>query len=364
MKLGSALLFCPSNSGVDHGVLRSIASQISELRRQGVTVILVSSGAIALGAQTMNLDRSPEKMSERQALAAIGQSLLMSSWRAAFAEEQLEVAQVLLTHDDLGNRKRYLNASHAIESMLKMGVIPIVNENDTVSVEEIRLGDNDRLSSQVAVLTNSEALFILSTVSGLFDQNPVEHREAKRIPIVDEVTEEIERAAHMGKSLWGSGGMGTKIESARSASLYGIPTVIANGREKEVIFRLRRGEDLGTLFLPKARILKGRKHWIAFTLKTAGTLRIDEGARKALVEDGKSLLPSGLLSLEGSFHRGDAVVVQGPNGEEVGRGLIAYESEELQKILGLKTNQVHKALGYKGSDEVIHRDDLVIENHR
>jgi len=364
VKLGSALLFSNDENSVNKELMKGIVNEISLLRRKGKEVVIVSSGAIALGAQLMKLDKPPTKISERQALAAVGQSLLMSSWREAFQQEGFKVAQVLLTHDDLGNRKRFLNASDAIESMLKLGVIPIVNENDTVSVEEIRLGDNDRLSSLVAALIRANALIILSTASALFTKDPSQHDDAHRISEVEEINEEIEALASDSISRWGRGGMATKIEAARSASRFGIPTFIADGTLERILQRLLDGEDLGTLFHPEPIGLKGRKHWIGFTLKPAGQIYIDEGAENALVNEGKSLLPSGITSVTGEFGRGDCVLVCNQNDDPVAKGLSAYDSSEIKLIKGYNSNRVENLIGYRGSDEVIHRDDLVIEKHR
>lgn len=364
VKLGSALLFSDGDHRVNQPLMNSLASQIAALRERGIQVVLVSSGAIALGAKTMGLQRPPSKISERQALAGIGQSLLMSSWRTSFSTHGIEVAQVLLTHDDLGNRKRYLNASHAIEAMLRMNVIPIVNENDTVSVEEIRLGDNDRLSALVSALIGSDALMILSTATALYDQDPALSPDAHRIPVVENITADILKMASEGISQWGRGGMFTKLEAAKSASRFGIPMFVAHGEEPDVLNRLLQGEDLGTLFVAESKGLKGRKHWIAFSLKPAGDIWVDSGAKMALKDGGKSLLPSGVTNIVGEFGRGDCVRVIGPDGDELGRGLTSYKSSDLQDIMGHNSSKIEGILGYSGSDWVIHRDDLVIEKHR
>ena len=364
VKIGSALLFSNDNQTVNRHLMNSIVREIALLRSKNIQVVIVSSGAIALGSQMMNLNKPPRKISDRQALAAVGQSLLMSSWREAFNQEELKVAQVLLTHDDLGNRKRFLNASDAIEAMLKLGVVPIVNENDTVSVEEIRLGDNDRLSSLVAALIRANGLIILSTAAALFDKDPSRFEDAKRISEVTEINEDISSLATDSVSHWGRGGMATKIEAARSASRFGIPTLIADGLENQVLQRLLNGEDLGTFFRPEPIGLKGRKHWIAFTLKPSGQINIDEGAARVLLHEGKSLLPSGITSLSGEFGRGDCVLVCDSQGNQIARGLSAYDSNEIKLIQGHNSNEVEKLIGYRGSDEVIHRDDLVIEKHR
>ncbi len=363
IKVGSALLFQEDREGVDQEFVRSISSEIARLRSQNKEVILVSSGAIALGAKVLGLEKKPDKMSDRQALAGVGQSLLMAAWRQGFVSHGLEVAQVLLTHDDLGDRKRYLNASHAIESMLKMGVIPIINENDTVAVEEIQLGDNDRLSGQIAVVSGADLLLILSTAEALFDKNPQNNENAQRISEVPQIDASIESYAHDGISKWGRGGMATKVDAARMVTLSGIPVLVAAGREEYVISRLLSGEDMGTAFHPESRKLKGRKHWIAFTLKPSGKLIVDHGAVKALIEGGKSLLPSGIQEVHGSFERGDALEIIGPDKRNIAVGLSSYSSSDLQKIKGHQSKDLFSCLGYEGTAEVIHRNDLVLSIH-
>jgi glutamate 5-kinase len=284
----------------------------------------------------------------------------MRAYKECFQSQGYLAAQVLLTRDDLANRRRYLNARNTLLTLLEFGVTPIINENDTVVVEEIRFGDNDNLSALVTTLLEADLLVILSDVDGLYDRNPATNPEARLIPLVERVTDEIEAMAGGEGSALGTGGMATKVKAARRACLNGVGTLIVNGREPRILERAFAGEELGTYFLPARDRMAAKKHWIAFTKKPRGKIFVDEGARRALVEGGKSLLPSGIKGVEGRFERGDSVRLCDLDGVEFAKGVIGYNLMELLRIMGKKTSEIEATLGYKYGDEVIHRDNLVI----
>lgn len=364
VKLGSALLVGDELTPIDLNLIHSVAAQITSLRKKGTSVVLVSSGAIALGSSALGLERPPQRMADRQALAAIGQSILMTTWRNAFAVHGVEVAQVLLTHDDIQTRQRYLNASQTLDSLLQFDVLPIVNENDTVSTEEIRLGDNDRLSALVASIIQADGLFILSTAEALFDRDPTVYPDAVRIPVVEKVTQDMIDRTESSRTNWGTGGMVTKLDAARAATSQGIPTYLAQGRIKHILSRLVEGEPLGTMFCAGSRELQGRKHWIGYSLVPMGSMVVDQGAQTALCQMGKSLLPSGVLSVEGTFRRGDCVRVLDVNGTEICRGITNFDAHDINRIKGHSSNDIHDLIGFHPCDEVIHRDDLVLKKDR
>ncbi|MCX5906419.1 MAG: glutamate 5-kinase, partial [Deltaproteobacteria bacterium] len=319
----------------------------------------VSSGAIAAGMARMGLTEKPKTIPRKQAAAAIGQSVLMWNYERAFTFYGEKVAQVLLTRDDLCSRNRYLNARNTLLTLLGLGVIPIINENDTVAVEEIKFGDNDNLSALVTNLVNADVLIILSDIDGLYDKDPRVNRNAKLIPYVAQVTADMEKKASGTLSAISIGGMVTKLQAARKASLDGVPTILANGMVEDILERILKGEEVGTLFSSAVNKLTSRKHWIAFTLEPQGKITVDEGAKKAILQRGKSLLPSGVLGAEGKFKSGDPVLLVDASGQSFAKGLVHYSFSEIHKIKGLKTTEVKTRLGYPSSDEVIHRDDLV-----
>ena len=287
----------------------------------------------------------------------------MHTYEKAFEKKGLMVAQILLSHDDLGNRRRYLNAKHTIEALLEKGVIPIINENDSVTVEEIKIGDNDSLSATVACLVDAQLLIILSDVEGLYDRDPSlknKTEKAQLISHVSKVNEDIERIAGKSKNRLTVGGMLTKVQAAKKTMSFGIPTLVVNGLDEKVIENIFAGKEVGTLFWSGKGKIRDRKHWIAHTLKPAGTLTIDEGARKALVERGKSLLPAGLIKVKGDFEFGNALTLLDESGKEIGRGLVNYNSRDLERIKGMKTSAVCSLMEESFYEEVIHRDDLVI----
>ena len=360
VKIGSGVL--AGNGGLDETQIDRLVDQIAALQRRGYEVIIVSSGAIAAGKGDLGISGRPETIPLQQAAAAIGQSRLMRAWRDAFAMRDIKVAQVLLTRDDLANRRRYLNARNTLLTLLEHEVLPIVNENDTVVVEEIRCGDNDNLSAMVTNLVEADMLTILSDVDGLYENDPRKDPDAKLIPLVERVTEDIEAIAGMAVTVHGTGGMETKVKAAKRAALNGVGTAIVDGRADKILDRLFGGEEVGTYFLPAGNPMAAKKHWLAFTTKPRGKLHLDEGATRALVERGKSLLPSGIVRVEGSFDRGDAVRLLGPDGAEFAKGVVSYALPELLKIVGKKSTEIEMALGYKYGDEVVHRDNLVLKS--
>jgi glutamate 5-kinase len=359
IKVGSGVLV--GNDGVDPAIIGALVADLCELIDQDYEVLLVSSGAVAAGKGDLGIVGRPPTIPLKQAAAAIGQGRLMRFYKDAFRVCGRRVAQILLTRDDLANRRRFLNARNTLMTLLEYGVIPIINENDTVVVDEIRFGDNDHLSALVTNLAEADLLVILSDVDGLYDSNPRTNPRARLIAKVEQVTPEIEAMAGGVGSEVGTGGMATKIEAAKLASLYGVSTVIVNGRQPRVLPRLFAGEELGSWFLPAVDRLTARKHWIAFTKKPRGRLLVDEGARHALVDKGKSLLPSGITVIEGSFERGDAVRLCDPEGREFARGVINYSQAELTRIQGRNSQDIEGLLGYQYGAEVVHRDNLVLK---
>lgn len=340
--------------------LENIVRQLADLCNQGKQVILVTSGAVGAGVEKLGLSGKPKTMPEKQAAAAVGQGVLLHMYEKLFAEYGQVVGQVLLTREDLADRKRYLNARHTFLTLLEFGVLPIVNENDTVAVEEIKLGDNDTLSALVASLVDADLLILLTDTDGLYDGNPRTNPFAKLIPVIEEITPEIERLAGGAGSALGTGGMATKLQAAKIATNSGIPMVIAHGAKPGILRDIISGHFRGTLFVPGER-LQSRKRWIAFGSHIQGKLIVDAGAKKALLEDGSSLLPIGITAVEGDFEVGNVVSVVGPEGLEFARGIVNYASWEIEKIKGKNTNQISAILGYKDYDEVIHRDNLVIK---
>ena len=359
VKVGSSIL-ASKDRGLHRTVFSHLAGEISSLKHQGYEVILVSSGAIAAGMEKLGFQRRPQTIAQKQAAAAVGQSRLMNVYESYFSRHQQTVAQVLLTHDDLSHRKRFINARGTLLALLKLGIVPIINENDTVAVDEIKVGDNDNLSALITNLIEADLLIILTDIDGLCDADPRYHPEARCIPLVEDIETGIEGIAGGTGDQWRVGGMATKIEAARKTSRFGIPTIIASGTREGILHQILGGKEVGTLILPNQTTLSSRKGWIAFHLKSKGEVVVDEGAKKAICQRGKSLLPSGVVKVNGSFDRGDAVSCLGPRGKEFARGLVNYNASELEKIKGLRSHQIEKALGFKYSDEVIHRDDLVV----
>jgi glutamate 5-kinase len=358
VKVGSGVL--TARAGLNMTVVKDLVSDICELRSNGKEIILVSSGAIASGLKKIGLSKRPKSVSQLQAAAAVGQSSLMSSYEEAFRPYGQKVAQILITRDDLIHRRRYLNARNTIMTLLSWKILPIINENDTVAVDEIKFGDNDNLSAMVTNLTDAHLLVNLTNMDGLFDGDPREDPEAKLIPLVAKVDRKVAKFASSIPGFLGTGGMASKVKAAHKVALAGVPTVIANGLKPHILRRIFSGEEVGTLFLPRETSLCSRKHWIAFTKSPRGELFIDRGAEKALLENGKSLLPPGIIDVKGRFSPGDAVLLINPDGKEVAVGMVNYHSGDIAKIIGVKTSEIESRLGFKQDDEVIHRDNLVI----
>ena len=359
VKVGSGLISAPGR-GLLPDRIGALADELAALAKDGREVVVVSSGAIASGMARLGLTQRPRSIPEKQAAAAVGQSALMWHYEQAFARHGIRVAQVLLTQEDISARPRYLNARNTLQVLLRFRVVPVVNENDTVAVEEIKVGDNDNLAALVAHLIDADLLVILTDVDGLYTGDPRVDPEARRLETVDAVTEEIERLVWDADGQVSVGGMSTKLEAARKVTSSGIPMVIASGRVPGTLRRVLRGEPLGTYFVPRGDRLAGRKRWIAFAVPPQGRLTVDAGARSALVERGKSLLPSGVVEVEGEFHAGEVVSLSAADGKEFARGLTNYDAAELRKIQGAKTKDLEERLGYKSFDEVIHRDNLVL----
>jgi glutamate 5-kinase len=359
VKVGSGVL-TDAAGGVRAAAFGNLARQISALVEQRREVVLVTSGAIAMGSKALGWPHPGRSIPEKQAAAAVGQIGLVDLYRKRFARHDRQVAQVLLTRSGLEQRERFLNARHTLHTLLAIGVVPIVNENDTVATEEIRFGDNDNLSATVVNLVGAELLVIVTDVDGLYHEPPAPGRPTP--PLFDVVTRidaAVERAAGGSTRAFGRGGMTTKLEAAKTAARCGAATVLCNGAEKDVLLRVAAGEPVGTLFQTGDR-LASRKHWLAFTTRTRGTLHVDEGAVRAVVDRGKSLLPAGITGIDGEFGIGDPVACFDPAGREVARGLVAYSSEAIERIAGLPTRRIGQVLGYSNGAEVIHRDDLVL----
>lgn len=360
IKIGSSVL-TDKGAGLDQKRVEHIASEVSSILKGRRQVIVVSSGAIAAGLAKLGIKKTRGMpLPTKQAAAAVGQSSLMWMYEKTFGAHGRKVAQVLLTREDLSNRTRFLNARNTFQTLLEYDVIPIVNENDTVAVDEIRFGDNDNLSAMVVHLVDADMLVILSDVDGLYTADPRLDPGARLLPLVEKITSEMERAAGDAVSGVGTGGMRSKIMTAKKVSAYGTPLVIVNGRTAGILSALFEGREVGTLFLPKSRPKRSRKHWIAYIACTTGGLVVDDGGRDALVNKGRSLLPSGVVKIEGRFKAGECVSCMDIKGNTFARGLTKYSSEDLEKIKGLKTSEIERVLGHKDYDEVIHRDDLVI----
>lgn len=358
VKVGSALLVEKSTGSVHRAWLEALADDIAALRARRQEVVLVSSGAIALGRRELGLARGKPRLEEKQAAAAVGQIHLAHAWKEVLGERGFTVAQVLLTLGDTEERRRYLNARNTLTTLLRLGAIPVINENDTVATAEIRYGDNDRLGARVAQMVSADCLVLLSDVEGLYTADPTREPSARFVPEVERITPEIEAMAGGSASDVGSGGMATKVMAAKIALAAGCHLCIAAGREAHPLRRIESGARC-TWFVAEASPVTVRKQWIAGMLKPAGELVVDAGAARAL-RDGKSLLPAGVTQVKGRFDRGDAVVVRDAEGVEIARGLAAYSSMDAERIRGRRSGELEALLGFRGRDEMIHRDDLVV----
>ena len=358
VKVGSAVL--TGEDGLNHTVLKNLAQDLFHLRETGREVILVTSGAVAAGKKRLGLPVGEISLRKKQALAAIGQGRLMRAYENIFDKLGWKVAQILLTHKDFSYRNRYLNVRNTILILLEWGLLPIINENDTVSVEELRFGDNDSLGAMVTNLIDADMLVCLTDVDGLYTGNPDSDPEARPVYTVARVGRRVEDMAGHVKSALGSGGMRSKINAAKMVSARGGCSYIGHGKKKGILKSLFEGKPVGTFFLPRKEKMQSRKHWIAYTLRPKGFLVLDPGACRALVEMGRSLLPSGIVETRGNFKVGAPVHCLNENGDPIAAGLVNYRSVEIEKIHGRHTSEIEKILGYKDSDEVIHRDNLVI----
>jgi glutamate 5-kinase len=359
VKVGSSLV-TNQGHGLDHAALAEWAEQIAELKRRGRQVLLVSSGAVAEGMQRLGWPRRPRQLHELQAAAAVGQMGLVQAYESCFRTHGMHAAQVLLTHEDLADRKRYLNARSTLRALLELDVIPVINENDTVATEEIKFGDNDTLGALVTNLVEADALIILTDQSGLFTRDPRRYADATLVAEANAGDPELERMAGGAGSHIGSGGMLTKVRAARRAARSGAHTIIASGREPRVLLRLSDGEMIGTQLTAETMTLAARKQWLADHLQVRGKLALDAGAARALTQDGKSLLPIGVHEVTGEFERGEVVSCLDPSGREVARGLVNYSAAETRRILRAPSHEIEGRLGYIDEPELIHRDNLVL----
>ena len=357
VKIGSALLVDGKTGAIKASWLSSLIDDLSDARVRGAEIILVSSGAIALGRRTLGLPKGALRLEQKQAAAAVGQIALAQAWAEALRTRNMVAAQVLVTLTDTEERRRYLNARATLSTLLEQGAVPVINENDTVATSEIRYGDNDRLAARVASMMSADCLVLLSDIDGLYTAPP-NQKGATFLPVVEEITPDVEAMAGKPVSGVGSGGMITKIEAGKIALGAGCNMVIASGHEMHPLRRVLDGARC-TWFLANASALQSRKRWIAGTLQPIGQLVVDEGAAAALAK-GKSLLPAGVKKLEGSFTRGDTVSIVTTEGREIARGLVAYDAGDAQRILGLKSSEIEKVLGFRGRDVLIHRDDMVL----
>lgn len=361
VKVGSQVL-CGADGLLLDSVVSGLCAVLADQIGRGRQVVLVSSGAVALGrgdvGQVPGAADSGAALG-RQSLAAIGQSLLMSRYRAELLARGITTAQILLTHADLGDRSRFLHARRVTGELLAHGVLPIVNENDTVAVEEIRFGDNDALAAQVAQLVEADALVLLTEVDGLYSADPRRDEQAVVFRAVNADDAAALRVAGEGVSSFGTGGMRSKVIAARTAATVGIPTIVANGRRSETLVKVLAGESVGTVFVPSRRRLTGKRKWIVSSVRPKGTVEIDDGAVTALLRDGRSLLPAGVRQVQGRFGVGDAVRVVSSDGRLLGRGLSRYDAEDARRIVGKRTNEIAQLLGWLPGAELIHRDDFV-----
>ncbi len=358
VKIGSTLLVDEASGALKQDWLNALAEDLAAEKHRGAEIIVVSSGSIALGRRHLGLTRKAVRLEEQQAAAATGQIRLAHAYQSALGQHHITVAQILLTLADTEERRRHLNARNTLNTLLRLGTVPVINENDTVATSEIRFGDNDRLAARVAAMMNADTLVLLSDIDGLYSADPKLDPAARFIPLVSAITPQIEAMAGKAPVGYSSGGMVTKLQAARIAVGGGCRMVIADGRRAHPLAALADGAR-STWFLAGVEPMTARKRWIAGSLKPMGSLTVDAGAAKAL-KSGRSLLPAGVSAVDGRFERGDAVVVLGSDGVEVARGLCAYSAQEAQLIRGHKSSEIEARLGYRGREELIHRDDLVL----
>lgn len=362
IKVGSSTVgLLDSKEGININVISELSRVIAKLKKSDHKVTLVTSGAVALGVKTLGFSKKPKTILEKQACAAIGQAKLMHVYEKYFSKYKIPTAQILLTRDGFAQREIYINARETILKLMNMNVIPIINENDVVATEEIRFGDNDMLSAMVSDLISADRLIILTDEKGLYDGNPKKNKYAKLIPLVEKITSDIEKLALGKGNELSLGGMSTKIQAAKLATSGGIKTYIIYGRKPELIFDIMEGKNPGTTFLPNTNKTEKRKRWIAHTLVSNGKIYVDKGAQNAILNNGKSLLPAGIKKLSGNFERGYAIEIYLiDSNKSFAKGISNYSKQELERIIGLKSSEIEKALGYTYGETVIHRDDLVI----
>ena len=358
VKIGSILLVDGKTGELHTAWLNSLGEDVAAFRARGQEIIIVSSGAVALGRRYLGFKPGELKLEEKQAAAAAGMVRLSHAYQETFGQHKLSIAQILLTLDDSENRRRYLNARSTIMTLMEVGAVPLINENDTIATDEIRFGDNDRLAARVASMVSADLLILLSDIKGLYTVDPALDKKAMLVKAVTQLTPEIEAMASNNVALDSSGGMPTKLAAAKQCIESGCHMVICEGREMFPLSTLEKGADC-TWFIPSGNPRTARKRWISGSLQSLGSIIVDDGAATAL-KHGRSLLPAGVCRIEGSFQRGDAVTICTTDGREIGRGLIAYSSEDAAKIIGHKTSVIENLLGYRGRDEIIHRDDLAI----
>ena len=358
LKIGTSVLL-DKEKNISMDMVGKLARQVRTIKEKGIDTIIVSSGAIASGMEALALKKKPKEIEKRQALASIGQIKLMNMYMDAFEKERLKIGQVLLTHEDIKSKTRCLNLMNTLNSLLSMKIIPVINENDALSFKEIRFGDNDNLSALIAQITDSDLLVLLSDVDGLCDKDPQKYPDARIISVVEKIDDKIERLAFGTSSEKSTGGMVSKLEAAKKAGRYGIPTRIVRGDIENIALRVINGEDIGTLVQPESKIGRN-KWWTAFAYKIKGKGWLEEGAKNAILYNGKSLLPSGVVKIEGDFSRGDCVELHNADGQTIARGITNYSSTDVNKIKGLKSVDIERKLGYKYAEEIVHRDNMVV----
>ncbi|MFM2433171.1 MAG: hypothetical protein RLZZ511_4385 [Cyanobacteriota bacterium] len=359
IKIGTSSLTQPESGHMAIATIATLVEVTSQLQQRGHSVILVSSGAVGVGCARLEMTDRPQSLALKQAVAAVGQGRLMRIYDDLFTTLQQPIAQVLLTRHDLIERSRYVNVYRTFDALLKLNVIPIVNENDTVAVEELKFGDNDTLSARVASLVDADWLFLMTDVDRLYSANPRTHPDAYPIDRVEDI-DQLQADVATAGTQWGTGGMATKIQAARIATKAGVRTVIANGRNAANIIDIIQGQGVGTVFEPQPRPFNARQRWLAHGVVPTGLLYLDDGAVQAVRDGGKSLLPAGILHVEGDFDPQDAVKLCDRQGQEIARGLVNYGSDELKQIRGHKTEAIAEILGYSGSETIVHRDNLVL----
>jgi len=360
VKVGSSTLTC-STGKMDLNLINKLTCKLTNAENHGKEIILVTSGAVGVGMDKLGMRKKPKSIPEKQAAAAVGQGILLHMYEKMFGEYGQAVAQILLTRGDISDRKRYLNARNTLNTLLDFGIIPIINENDTVAWEEIRFGDNDSLAALVAGLVDADLFVILSDIDGLYTGNPKENPDAKLIPLIENITPEIEALAGGAGTHLGTGGMQTKIQAAKISVNSGIPMVIAQGKDPAVLDDILEGREVGTLFLPKEYKLHHRKRWIAFGAELSGALYVDKGAEEAILCSGKSLLPIGVIGLDGNFEPGDTVSIQTAEHKEFARGIVDYDRRNVELIMGHKSQEIEGIIGPKDYDYIVHRNNMVLK---